>query len=859
MARPVLTDLRGNAFLTPPTFDVVLLPTGDAQTVGVANLELLYENGSAGAWRGNSNDRHLLASATVTLLSGDTPGSLAPTVTVGLGSTPQFVSNRRYINPRLNLQFTGTWTYSLLQAAHANLSWTAQVQFSVVPAGMTENFDDPSPWLYTATVRFSLRLPDNYYINNVEIPSWILNIARPHPRSDYSFAHQGDLPPGVSWSTGTSNEVLFGTPMITGAIPADGQRFQGTWTQTWKHDISSTRFSHASGTWDFYVLRGPDTLPRVPLRFDLPRVPLDADLPRVPLRFDLPTVALIPPIELPRVPLPFTLPRVPLNAVVIGEALLGWQRFANFPVTLGIVDITEPPVTGTQRWEIRPWDSVTWTDISDHIAGEAVMTEGADPGSLGGVIQPRASVMSLPISDADGFFDTPAGRRLVEPGARLRFSWGMSANDLSERYNGWLTGVRRTDNDVLATEWAGNLWRITAASVGKVPRLFRDRTLPSIFQELAEGNGIPDFAVVADADTTIYNLSVSGGLDGLIDVTEIGEGVVYDQPDGRIRMELPPTRVGKTVSLRWADETPQSGEAGIPRPHDLRQAFGVLNFAQAEIHIYAPTAAQSEIRSYDIPDTDIPVSGQALSAKINFDADALIAPGATYAWAFTLDYSALSTTIGGDTFGRLRGTVPAGHPESGDVVDVSVTNIAVSGNGSTVTITFDYSGSVVSNNVGVLAYVTLSGSVAIINPYALELASPVRAVERYSDTQSIARYGQRPRSRPLVTTRILDSPFPDNFEVGQSDRIGLQAIAQSEVERFATPIPVYSVVHSDQRTIRQRRISDKEHLRLRDGVDGDYFVEALETRIRSVSGLLQTVYYVAADRRRPRRVPLPPA
>ena len=503
-----------------------------------------------------------------------------------------------------------------------------------------------------------------------------------------------------------------------------------------------------------------------------------------------------------------------------------------------------------------------WTDISDHIAGEAVMTEGADTGSLTGLIRPRASVLSLGISDHDAYFDQPGNRNLVQPGAQIRLSWANPGQDLEQRFLGWLTAIRRTDHDVLMTEWAGQMWRITCSASGKSPRLFRDTSLPDIFKALAEDSGIPGFNVTSDTDATLYNLLVPGGVDGLCDVAEVGQAVMYDQPDGNLHMELPPTRAAKSATLRWSDMTPQAGEFGIPRPRDLRQAFGVINYAEAQLRIYAPNTAAPESQTYDIPDTDILIPpGERSTATINFDADALLAPNAGYGWGLELRYANLTTTItspfGG---GRLRGRVAAGHALAGDTVDVAIRNLAVTGNGSTITITFSFLGSITGQDVGAFpAHIVLSGRVSVANTYALNLGSPTTVVERHADERSIARYGRRPRPRPLIATRVVDAPLPDPYTPAAADVTYLADLAAAEVELFASPVPVYAVTHSEQRTIRGRRISDLEHLRLRDETDADFFVEAMETRIHTVEGLLQVVYYVEASRRRPRRVPLPPA
>ena len=612
-------------------------------------------------------------------------------------------------------------------------------------------------------------------------------------------------------------------------------------------------------------------LPGIPMTFDLPAIPLETPLPAIPMTVNLPTIPLIESVDLPAIPMTFDLPTIEFGKVTIGEVVLGWTEEVGLPTTIGEVAISDTPVITpgeepppVSRWEIRPWGFTRWTDISDHIAGEAVMTEGADTGSLTGLIRPRASVMMLGISDADGFFDTPGTHNLVEPGAQLRYSWANPGSELTQRFIGWLTAVRRTDDDVLMTEWAGQMWRITCSASGKEPRLFREMTLPQMFQSLAEDSGIPGFAVSSDPDTALYNVLVPGGVDGLCDLAEIGQAVLYDQPLGALHMELPPTRARKTATLRWSDMTPRADEYPIPRARDLRQAFGVINYAAAELRIYAPSNASPESRAYDIPDTEILIPpNERSSATINFDADALISPQAVYIMALTLSYSGLSTTvasIGTPVSAVLRGVVPAGRPDAGDIVNVSVANIRATGNGSTITIAFDFIGSITTPDAGVVAeHITLSGSVSVVNTYSLDLGSPTRVVERHADERSIARYGRRPRPRPLVVTRIQDTPLPDDFEASPIDIAYLRALAAAEVELFASPVPVYSVLHSGQRTIRGRRISDLEHLRLRDGTDADFFVEALETRISAVGGLLQTVYYVEASRRRPRRVPLPPA
>ena len=497
-------------------------------------------------------------------------------------------------------------------------------------------------------------------------------------------------------------------------------------------------------------------------------------------------------------------------------------------------------------FDIQVYGTATWVDVSDRQASDAVLTEGRDAAAMGGPTPtPRPSVLTMNLDNADGALNT-----LVAPGNRLRVRWGAQSATTT-RFIGRLASGPGAD--ILVTEWFGELAKFTAAAEGGRERLYIEKSITAIFGQTAESVGISPGRYAADVDSIPYSLLVRSGVQGLQDIEDASGGFVYDTSVGAARLELPATRAAKVVTQRYTDIAAAAGEVGIARPEKLTQMFGVINRAEAQLRAYSPKSALPETRTYTIRSAIFVRAGYSDTACIDIDTGGLLALPTIISHTLKITYTTVTDQgpISGESASTTGGSLTWNVALGSDTGLVVLTNIATRHDGTAVTLCFSHTGNLNRVGIGALGVIFgIEGTITVANEHGFDYDTLV--FSEYADDQaSQKRYGTRPRSAPIVVGTAAVEPLPSTYTPPPAVRFSLEAAAALELEQYRTPIPIYLASHSDEAATLARRLSDKEHLRLRDGFDSDVFVEALETRLRTPPRVLQRVYYAQARVRAP--------
>ena len=534
------------------------------------------------------------------------------------------------------------------------------------------------------------------------------------------------------------------------------------------------------------------------------------------------------------------------------------------------------------QFEMQAWGRTTWTDVSERIGGQAVLTEGRSIDSLGGGLPtPRPSTMNVPLDDTDGYFSMGDGRDLSLPGALIRVSWAATDTATKTvRFQGQLSARRRVDNDIIQTEWAGPMWKLSSSQTNRKDRLFIRQTAAHMFTEIAQESGIDRDDVIVSGTSTRTNRLVQASLSGIQDIEAAYSAFAYDTPDGKLKLELPSERTPKTISHKWTDLTPTGDEKGIRRPSDLLQAFGIVNRATVNLEVFAPA------RSYDATEDDednatqtetFSFSGEFPAAhgttrtnRVTINTEKLLHADVNYSFWMRLKYKDLESediAVANPALGRepivsegsgyqggLRG-LTAGNA---DTVLINISDTSISADGGSIILTFGSSGGVVDSTGNISANIEFYGFVTAASSGISLDFNRRNWLYTYEDEDSIERYGERNRSQDVRYGFTLELPFnrADGDDSDATDwepyidleRI-MRTIAQDQVDRNSAPRAVYEILHDDEPSILARRLSDKETLRLRDGTDDNFFVEAMETTIHRPPQILQKVWYATTNLR----------
>ena len=498
-----------------------------------------------------------------------------------------------------------------------------------------------------------------------------------------------------------------------------------------------------------------------------------------------------------------------------------------------------------------------WTAaVTDHVIGNIGLREGRNIARLGGPdIPSQCSAVTLFLSNADGYYTTGAGSELG-PGSRVRLRWRATEfNSWETRFVGRLSELTFGFNGAsfARTRWVGPLYRFTS---GNIPgRLILNQTPQSIMAVLADAAGIPDAARQFDTEATLYNRQLSPGYVGVQEAQAMVRGFIHDTPDGRVRMELPPTRAAKSTVARYTDGDPTAAEIGVPPPRQLTRPFGIINAVEGQYQYYTPATNTGSSESVVFSEAEV---------GTNFDG-ALIDRWISFQRAQTLGFTpspnvstsgqsvtfSLHQFVSGDEITTLTVTGATGSrllPVVGNAtLRLEVRNVAFNVVGNTLCLTGEWRLARVSGVTAIVVKMRVNASVTVSDTVSFE--QTVRTFSReLQDGESVERYGYRARQTPLVIGLFQATPLADDFTPNYTE---LDAAMQVELDTYATAIPVFEISLStatiDSRTdILARRLSDRVRLTADGpsqlGFDDDGFIEAMQTTIDPTGNIAQLIY-----------------
>ena len=484
---------------------------------------------------------------------------------------------------------------------------------------------------------------------------------------------------------------------------------------------------------------------------------------------------------------------------------------------------------------------------AERVIGNIGVREGRNVAQLGGPdIPAQCTAITMVLNNFDGYYTTGAGSDLG-PGSRMRVQWRATSSDAwVTRFQGRLSELTLQFNgfSFFTTRWVGALYRFTS---GTIPgRLIINQTPQSIMTVLADAAGVAAGERDFDTSTDEWNRQLSPGYQGVQEVQSMVDGFIYDAPDYKVRLELPAARAAAAVVARYTDGDPTAAELGVPPPRRLTRPFGIINHIDGEYHYYTPGSSANTTEAFTFDTVTLPVLRTSQVITITYELDG---PPANAAVA---DYSI--TVIEINEKGELTIDFPA-TDGLGPVFDVTgatarfqINNMDVTLVGATICVSFNlrwnrlsgsYGGSIISK---IDASVTLTGQLTNLDD--LQRVFP----RARTDMSSASLYGYRPRATPLVIGIFQETVLADDFIPDYAD---LDAAMQTDLDAYATPIPVFAIERAcdtaaHRADILARRLSDKVHLtadgRSMLGFDGDCFVEAIQTTIRPTGELTQTLW-----------------
>ena len=517
-------------------------------------------------------------------------------------------------------------------------------------------------------------------------------------------------------------------------------------------------------------------------------------------------------------------------------------------------------VAALVRWQFDLDGSDVFTDApAERVIGGAGLREGRNVAQLGGPIIPsQCSALQLVLNNHDGYYTFGAGMTLG-PGSKVRLQWkAVAADAWVTRFVGSLSElVTGTDaNPIMITRWVGALYRFTS---GNIPgRLIINQTPQSIMTVLSDAAGIPVADRDFDRNATLYNRQLSPGYAGVQEVQTMVGGFIYDAPDGKVRLELPPTRAGKAVVARYTDGDPTAAELGVPPPRRLTRPFGIINHVDGEYHYYTPISSTASSATITFPTQTVNENVDAINrtrtAPLGFTPSGNVSVSGYTIEMTIFRLGAINTAIGRDTLTLSSPATSLDESVTIELVDgemvvvqVEITNLAIVILGDTICVQWTATFTPAAPRQGLTSLVRYRITVTVADTVSFE--QTIAVFPRASDDgDSIERYGYRPRSTPLVIGIYQATPLADDFV---PDYAELDAAMQADLDAYATPIPVFAVERAcdtaDHRAdILARRLSDKVHLTADGpsmlGADLDAFVEAIQTNLAPTGEITQTLW-----------------
>ena len=516
-------------------------------------------------------------------------------------------------------------------------------------------------------------------------------------------------------------------------------------------------------------------------------------------------------------------------------------------------------MTVLARYHIQYPGTTPWVDVTGRVIDRVRWSEGRNLTLLGGPLPPAVpATLNCTLDNFDGHFTKGAGSTLG-PGARFRLQWRATTGDAwVTRYIGRLSEqrVRFQGSSRIAVRWYGILVSLTAGELP--PRSYGSgppqRTIGLMCDTVGVAIADRDF----DTDTANFPFTATEpGHAGVRQFENLVNGFIHDTPDGKVRLELPPTRAAKTVSATYSD-VPAGAEIGIPPPEVQTNPFGIINHVTGELRVFSPTTG----------DTGVTIS---LSTLPNRNQIVTYPAWQTYVTVWTLDFEPSESVIVSEwTIGMGNNALPpqtmnsliVRNPDtSGERTFVRYPN--VTWHMAIRNVEFVIAGNIVRSSFEFRGYATTTPPatdysnsgwrVNISSITVFDLYSVLQHEETYTveaeDITSQALHGiTRGRMSPIVT-----SQFTADLSNFTPDLTFLETTVQAELDRFKNPQEVYildttAATDAERTALLARRLSDKVHLRLAGpsqlSVDADFFVEAMETTIDPVGNVAQRLHVV---------------
>lgn len=571
-------------------------------------------------------------------------------------------------------------------------------------------------------------------------------------------------------------------------------------------------------------------------RFDITWQPLPAPTTKRLARFNIawqpipiPTTTRLARFAITWFPVNISLPNP--NTVRLARFPIEWMPLTGTPTT--------PVTPALHKIEFRKYGEILWRDATPQLANEGKITQGREFSTLGGG-NPRSSPLSLRAN-----FTEPA----PEPGDECRVI-------IKERvhFQGHLTEIHEIQTGIHSTTWLGPMWGITSDHRTTDPRLYIQNTPDEILASMGRIHRTP---VYSGRTLRRYTREIPWGADGLDTLEELTGGVVYDTPQF-VNLEYPQERMGLPVIRKLTDiQNKAADEFEIPTPRKHENAFGVLNHVEVVLRVRQPKEGAPRVKDIRIPRRSISIPRHS-NTEVEFDIpnqDIFVHPDTPLIYSWDVNFIVVGTDNNEYTLLNLVGsfgpsvnngrsginTVTAQN-QAGDKfsLTISVNEFNVTARGNIVTVSFNYSAIVDPiRRVFFTDDIEVSGTLKIVSAIPLEQVV-TDFTKDVTIESSIDRYKLRSRGSPIILT-VLERTLTVPPVITDAAEDELVRVGLNYLNRHREPIPVYEVVTPDIRIIDSRGISHREHLRLKNGTDGDFFVERIETQIYP---LLQTAYLV---------------
>ena len=518
-------------------------------------------------------------------------------------------------------------------------------------------------------------------------------------------------------------------------------------------------------------------------------------------------------------------------------------------------------MTILRRFHVQYPGTTVWADITGRVIGDVRFTEGRNLTLLGGPLPPAVpATLQCTLDNATGYFTKGAGSAFG-PGARFRMQWrGATGDAWVTRYVGRLSErrIRFQGSSRILTRWYGALIALTGSDLPT--RNYGNFAAEVIMAAIADAAGIPAGNQDFDSSgSTNYPVTLAAGYAGVVQFADIVEGFIHDTPDGKVRLELPATRVAKTVAATYSD-LPTGSEIGIPPPEVLTNPFGILNHVDGELRIFAPSAGSNV--EVDFPTVfnsngPFPPLWPAWrdfmgTMPIGFEPSPSVA---VTAWEFEVrvqyigrpyvEHPLLTSANEGLTTDAFSSTVVDGERAT----FFECRNFSIVVTGSNVTVRMEYRANHTLEGLfrgtSIVDFWNMQVTVDDSGNVVQDEQVYVRALE---DAGSQTIHGLRRRASPLIV-----SQYVDDLDTYTPDFTYMIARLEMELGKYSNPQQVYIVettaaTDAERTSLLARRLSDKVHLRLAGqsqlDVDADFFVEAMETVLTPEGNATQLLHVV---------------